>query len=82
MDQQEVIERNDEATPEAAATETPAVTEAAPEAVSAETEASKEPETMQELLDQYGTVRIHKGQILTGTVVSKHDAGWLINVGF
>ena len=61
MDQQEVIERKDEATPEV----TP-VTEAAeaPEAA-AETEASKEPETMQELLDQYGTVRIHKGQILT-----------------
>lgn len=81
MDQQEVIERNEEVTE--AAQETPAVTEApVTEAAAAETEASKEPETMQELLDQYGTVRIHKGQILTGTVVSKHDAGWLINVGF
>ena len=81
MDQQEVMERNEEVTAETAAPETPAVTEAAvPEAA---TEASKEPETMQELLDQYGsTERIHKGQIVTGTVVSKHDAGWLINVGF
>ena len=86
MDQQEVIERNEEVTPvtEAAAPETTApeapVTEAP---VTSVTEAPKEPETMQELLDQYGsTVRIHKGQIVTGTVVSKHDAGWLINVGF
>lgn len=85
MDQQEVMERNEEvtaATAETAAPETPAVTEAAATEAAA-TEASKEPETMQELLDQYGsTVRIHKGQIVTGTVVSKHDAGWLINVGF
>lgn len=85
MDQQEVMERNEEVTEVTAAQET-AVTETsapaeAPEAAEA-TETSKEPETMQELLDQYGTVRIHKGQILTGTVVSKHDAGWLINVGF
>ena len=81
MDQQEVFERNEEVTPEVTPELAPEVTsEAAPEA--AAQEASKEPETMQELLDQYGTVRIHKGQILTGTVVSKHDAGWLINVGF
>ncbi|MBQ7221289.1 MAG: S1 RNA-binding domain-containing protein [Synergistaceae bacterium] len=38
---------------------------------------------MQELLDQYGsTVRLRKGQILTGTVVGKNEAGWLVNVGF
>ena len=40
-------------------------------------------ESMQELLDQYGsTVRLRKGQILTGTVVGKNEAGWLVNVGF
>ena len=40
-------------------------------------------ETMQELLDQYGSaVRLRKGQILTGTVVGKNEAGWLVNVGF
>ena len=77
MDQQEVIERNDEVTPEAAAEAAEA-----PVTAAASAEESKEPETMQELLDQYETVRIHKGQILTGTVVSKHDVGWLINVGF
>lgn len=48
-----------------------------------EAEAQHEPETMQELLDQYGsTVRLRKGQILTGTVVGKNEAGWLVNVGF
>ncbi len=72
MDQQEVIERKDEVTAESSAEETAQVS----------TEASKEPETMQELLEQYETVRIHKGQILTGTVVSRNEAGWLINVGF
>ena len=47
------------------------------------TEATHHEETMQELLDQYGsTVRLRKGQILTGTVVGKNEAGWLINVGF
>ena len=47
------------------------------------TEATQHEETMQELLDQYGsTVRLRKGQILTGTVVGKNEAGWLINVGF
>ena len=40
-------------------------------------------ESMQELLDQYGSaVRLRKGQILTGTVVGKNEAGWLVNVGF
>ena len=73
MDQQEVIERSDEVTTAAAEQE------AAP----VQTEAQHEPETMQELLDQYGsTVRLHKGQIITGTVVGKNEAGWLVNVGF
>ena len=73
MDQQELAAQ--EAAQEAAA---PVQTEQAQE-----TEVKHEPETMQELLDQYGsTVRLRKGQILTGTVVGKNEAGWLVNVGF
>ena len=49
----------------------------------AQPEAQHEPENMGELLDQYGsTVRLRKGQILTGTVVGKNEAGWLVDVGF
>ena len=49
----------------------------------AQAEVQHEPENMGELLDQYGsTVRLRKGQILTGTVVGKNDAGWLVDVGF
>lgn len=57
--------------------------EAQPE-MAQETSAPAQPEeSMQELLDQYGTtVRLRKGQILTGTVVGKNEAGWLVNVGF
>lgn len=74
MDQQEVIERNEELTAETA----PETEQSTPVQ-----EQKHEPETMQELLDQYGsTVRLHKGQIITGTVVGKNEAGWLVNVGF
>ena len=74
----EIIERQ-ENTQDAAQETQPVSQEAAP----VQQEASSEPETMQELLDQYGsTVRLHKGQIVTGTVVGKNEAGWLVNVGF
>ena len=60
----------------------PVQTEQAQEAAPAAQEAAHE-ESMQELLDQYGsTVRVRKGQILTGTVVGKNETGWLVNVGF
>ncbi len=73
MDQQEIIERNEEATPEV----TPA-----PEA-SAQAEEKHEPETMQELLEQSeNNGRLHKGSIVTGTVVGRNDTGWLVDVGF
>ena len=49
----------------------------------AQAEGQHEPENMGELLDQYGsTVRLRKGQILTGTVVGKTDAGFIVDVGF
>ncbi|MBQ6774687.1 MAG: S1 RNA-binding domain-containing protein [Synergistaceae bacterium] len=79
MDQQEVIERQNEEEVK---------TDAAQEVSQAQSESkseseSKEPETMQELLDQYGsTVRLRKGEIRTGTIVSKNENGWLVNVGF
>ena len=73
MDQQEVIERQNEEEVK---------TDAAQEVSQAQPE-SKEPETMQELLDQSGsTVRLRKGEIRTGTIVSKNDNGWLVDVGF
>lgn len=71
----ELIERQ-ENTQDAAQEVQPVSQEAAPVQ-------QEEPETMQELLDQYGsTGRLHKGQIVTGTVVGKNEAGWLVNVGF
>lgn len=84
MDQQENFERQEELTQDAAQTqENPSTMGQGNQAPESESESVKEPETMQELLDQYGsTVRLRKGEILTGTVVSKTDAGWLVNVGF
>ena len=78
-----MIEQQDLAAQEAAQNEaTPVHPEQAQEAP-AQAEAQHEPENMGELLDQYGsTVRLRKGQILTGTVVGKNDAGWLVDVGF
>ncbi|MBQ4468773.1 MAG: S1 RNA-binding domain-containing protein, partial [Synergistaceae bacterium] len=78
MDQQEVIERQNEEV-EAAKDAAQEVSQAQPELNSE----SKEPETMQELLDQYGSsVRLRKGEVRTGTIVSKNENGWLVNVGF
>ena len=60
-----------------------AVTTTAQENQPEQAQDSAHEESMQELLDQYGsTVRLRKGQILTGTVVGKNEAGWLVNVGF
>ena len=44
---------------------------------------NQEPQTMQEVLDQYGTTsRLRKGEIKTGTVIGENDAGYLVDVGF
>ncbi|MBQ7543749.1 MAG: S1 RNA-binding domain-containing protein [Synergistaceae bacterium] len=73
MDQQELTAQ------EAAAAEDTAPVQSE----GAQAEAQHEPENMGELLDQYGSaVRLRKGQILTGTVVGKTDAGFIVDVGF
>ncbi|MBQ9903754.1 MAG: S1 RNA-binding domain-containing protein [Synergistaceae bacterium] len=42
-----------------------------------------EPETMQEALDQYGdNVHLRRGEIRTGTIISRNDSGFLVDVGF
>ena len=75
MDQQEVIERQ-----EAEATEATAAAENQENQVQPE---EHEPETMQEALDQYGdNVHLRRGEIRTGTIISKSDAGFLVDIGF
>ena len=76
MDQQEVLEQQNEATQETAQ-------EAQP--VQSEQTATNEhePETMQEVLDQYGdNVHLRRGEIKTGTVISKSENGFLVDIGF
>ena len=81
MDQQELAV-NTTAQEEAQPEVTPQAQETAAAEAPVQQEAAHE-ESMQELLDQYGSaVRLRKGQILTGTVVGKNEAGWLVNVGF
>lgn len=42
-----------------------------------------EMESMEEILEQYGEVEeIHRGKVVTGTVVNATDDGWLIDVGY
>ena len=77
MDQQELAVNT------TAQEEAQPVTEQAQDTAAPVTQEEQREESMQELLDQYGsTVRLRKGQILTGTVVGKNEAGWLVNVGF
>lgn len=60
--------------------ETPAVTETTSAPAQAE---SHEPETMQEALDQYGgNVHFRRGEIRKGTVISRNENGFLVDVGF
>ncbi len=67
--------------PETPVAETPA--EVAEHVEPAESADEKEPETMQEVLEQYGnTARLRKGEIRTGTVIGENDAGLLVDVGF
>ncbi len=78
--QQEVMQEATQAT-EAAET-AQAVTESAAQPETAQAE-SHEPETMQEALDQYGdNVHLKRGETRTGTVISKTESGFLVDVGF
>ena len=79
--QQEVMQ---EATQEAAQ-DTQAQEVIAQEAqnVQAEQSDNKEPETMQEALDQYGdNVHVRRGEVRTGTVINRSENGFLVDVGF
>ena len=90
MDQQELAvnttaqeEEQPVVTEQAQETSAPVVEQQEAPAAAVEAQEEKHEETMQELLDQFGgSVRLRKGQILTGTVVGKNEAGWLVNVGF
>ncbi|MBR0247557.1 MAG: S1 RNA-binding domain-containing protein, partial [Synergistaceae bacterium] len=43
----------------------------------------QEPETMQEVLDKYGdNVHFRRGEVRKGTIISKSENGYLIDVGF
>ena len=76
MDQQEVLEQQNEATQETAQEAQPVQTEQA-------ATNEHEPETMQEALDQYGdNVHLRRGEIKTGTVISKSENGFLVDIGF
>jgi len=50
----------------------------------AEVEEAAEPqETMESILEQYGEVEeLHRGKVVTGTVVNAVDGGWLVDVGY
>lgn len=77
MDQQEVLEQQNEAT------QATAEQEAQPVQVEQAKPEEREPETMQEALDQYGdNVHLRRGEIKTGTVISKSENGFLIDIGF
>ncbi|MDY6400047.1 MAG: S1 RNA-binding domain-containing protein, partial [Synergistales bacterium] len=76
MDQQEVLEQQNEATQETAQEAQPVQTEQA-------ATNEYEPETMQEALDKYGeNVHLRRGEIRTGTVISKSENGFLVDIGF
>lgn len=82
--QQEVMQETTQVTEAAAETEQAGTVELAkteqPETAQAE---SHEPETMQEALDQYGdNVHLKRGETRTGTVISKTESGFLVDVGF
>ena len=72
------MENHQEVTQEVTTTETTQATQ------DTQTQASgHEPETMQEALDQYGdNVHLRRGEIRTGTVISRNENGFLVDVGF
>ena len=53
--------------------------EVQPETAQAE---SHEPENMQEALDQYGDIHFRRGETRKGTVISRNENGFLVDVGF
>ncbi len=47
------------------------------------TESGEAMESMESILEQYGEVEeLHRGKIVTGTVVEAVDGGWLVDVGY
>lgn len=59
----------------------PEKAEEAPQAEQTQQEPPADSETMQELLDAHN-VRFHPGARCEGTVISRNDAGFLVDVGF
>ena len=57
-----------------------------PEAVSSESEENIDDteamETMETMLQNYEVEKIHKGKVVTGTIVEATDDGWLVDVGY
>ena len=79
------MENQQEVMQEAAQEVTQSAAEAAPSqaAESAPAQEAHEPETMQEALDKYGdNVHLRRGEIRKGTVISRNDSGFLVDVGF
>src|SRR6056297_83765 len=46
------------------------------------TETSENGESMESMLSQYEVEEIHKGKVISGTVVDKNQDGWLVDVGY
>lgn len=83
MDQQEVFEQQNESTQETACPVADTAQEAQPVQNEQAPTNEHEPETMQEALDKYGdNVHLRRGEIKTGTVISKSENGFLVDIGF
>ena len=53
------------------------------EGLNGESAESTEMESMESILEQYGEVEeLHRGKVVTGTVVNAVDGGWLVDVGY
>ncbi|MBL3539302.1 S1 RNA-binding domain-containing protein [Aminivibrio sp.] len=53
------------------------------EGLSGESGETTEMESMESILEQYGEVEeLHRGKVVTGTVVNAVDGGWLVDVGY
>ena len=82
MENQQEVTQATEATEATEAAETAqAVTESAAQAETAKAE-SHEPENMQEALAQYGDIHFRRGETRKGTVISRNENGFLVDVGF
>lgn len=47
-----------------------------------ELEANENLESMESMLKNYEVEEIHKGKVVTGTIVGANDDGWLVDVGY